>query len=98
TKVPSVVIPIEAGQGNNKPTAKVQLQELQDRQKKKKMESVVTWKSDTFVELNQLENCKQKPMPCRALTGLRIQLDSIPHRHAIFRSTGSCSTMGIGII
>jgi len=34
-KVPSVVIPIEAGLGNNKPTTKVQLQE-QDRQKTKK--------------------------------------------------------------
>jgi len=39
TKVPSVVIPIEAGLGNNKPTAKVLQQEL-DRREKQKMRSV----------------------------------------------------------
>lgn len=42
--------------------------------------SSVPLKFESFVELNQVENCKQKPMPCRALPELRIRLDTNPPR------------------
>lgn len=60
--------------------------------------SSVPLKFESFVELNQVENCKQKPMPCRALPELRIRLDTIPLGHPILRSTGSCSAVGSGTI